>query len=237
MRAIPIDRFLESVEAGRTQGSSGSLPLPLAADWARIVTEGRAARAQADGGFWRIGQLANLVERRYRSGALERFAREIGESHGTVRRLRWVVGRYEPGIRFRFPKLSFSHFQAVAGQPERTEWLARADRAAWSVDRLVHEVRAAGAARPPRRPKPEQFRPKIEAAQRSLSELAALDDRTIRTAADEWLGDALSALARELAALEERVKRLRRRAGRGRVVRLPSARRIGARPPRARGRR
>lgn len=234
MRAIPIDRFLESVEAGRAPGGTASLPLPLAADWARIVAEGRAARAQADGGFWRIGQLANLVERRYRSGALERFAREIGESHGTVRRLRWVVGRYEPGIRFRFPKLSFSHFQAVAGQPERTAWLARAEKSGWSVDRLGREVRAAGGARPARRPKPEQFRPRLEAAARHLSDLAALDDRAIRSAADDWLTDALTALAREVSALQERVKRVRRprRGGRARVVRLPSRPAAGRAPVR-----
>lgn len=219
MRAIPIDSYLERVEAGRHP--EGSLPLPLAADWARMVAEGRAARAQADGGRWRIGQLATLVERRYRSGALERFSREIGESHGTVRRLRWVVSRYEPGIRHRFEGLSFSHFQAVAGLPDRTAWLGRAERGGWSVDRLVRESRE-GRARSPRRSKPEHFRARLEAAARSLGEIAALDDRAVRRAGREWLEDTVSELAREVERLQARLRRLSRSPRNPRVVRLPA---------------
>src|SRR5439155_12047174 len=136
MRVMPIDDFLELTEGS---GSDSSVY-----DWARLIKEGRAARGAADGGAWRIGDLAALVERRYASGALKRFAEEICESLGTVRRLRWVAGAYDEAARARYT-LSFSHFQAVASFPDRATWLERAQRGGWSVERLVTTARGANA--------------------------------------------------------------------------------------------
>ena len=84
MRVMQIDDFLELTEGSGSDARSY--------DWARLVKEGQAARKAADGGAWRIGDLAALLERRYASGALKRFAEEIGESLGSVRRFRWVAG-------------------------------------------------------------------------------------------------------------------------------------------------
>src|SRR2546428_6588807 len=142
MRAIPIDSYFEDLEEQRSPGSAGAPAGAAGLDWGRIVAQGKAARAAIDGGRWRIGQLAQLVERRYASGALRRYAGEIGESYATVRRYRWVVGAYEPGAQLRFSRLSFSHFQAVAGLPARNMWLERAERGSWSVDRLLREARS-----------------------------------------------------------------------------------------------
>ncbi|MGH2728896.1 MAG: hypothetical protein ACRDKS_18135, partial [Actinomycetota bacterium] len=142
MRAIPIDSFFEDLEGRRVVGADEAVNA-ASFDWGRIVAEGLAARSAADGGCWRIGHLALLIERRYASGALQRFAEAIGESYGTVRRYRWVAKAYDADVRLRLPNLSFSHFQAVAGLPDRLTWLQRATRGRWSVDRLTRESRAA----------------------------------------------------------------------------------------------
>src|SRR5437763_85790 len=115
-------------------------------DWGRLVAEGRAARASADAGRWRIGHLASLVAKQYGGRSLQAFADDIGETYPTVRRYRWVFTRYEPTVRFRFQQLSFSHFQAVAGLPDRTKWLERADSGCWSVAELARQSRVAAAA-------------------------------------------------------------------------------------------
>jgi hypothetical protein len=199
VRAIPIDDFLES------DGSN-----PRTYDWARIVSEARAARKASDGGMWRIGQLALMVERRYASGALKRFADEIGESLGTVRRFRWVAGAYSPETRAGFPELSFSHFQAVAGADERVLWLERARRGGWSVDRLVHESRVKDP-----RTADAQYRRPIETASRQIARLMErADDRALAKAARHGLADALDDLATQVEQLQARVRKAQARAAR-----------------------
>src|SRR5258706_15398482 len=171
MRAIGIDSFLEALESSRTPGALMGVPSPTAYDWSRLVAEGKAARAAADGGTWRIGQLALLVERKYRSRSLQRFATDIGEWYATVRRYRGVVARYDPGIRFRFPGLSFSHFQAVALPPDRVSWLGKAEKCLWSVDRLVRETRAASPASVGAAEALRRMRPQVAGAARSLAKI------------------------------------------------------------------
>jgi hypothetical protein len=237
VRAIPIDAFLEEVEERRA-GTAALLP-PAAYDWARLVAEGRAARAAVDGGRWRIGQLALLVERRYASGALQRFAEEIGERYATVRRYRWVAKAYDAAARTRFASLSFSHFQAVAGLPDRLAWLERAERGGWSVDRLIRESRA-------RAPAPsaggadavERLREVLGRVARLIEPASLADDETLAEAGRAWLVDALDELAEQVARLRERVQRAVRlaeaarepRSARPRVA--PTARAARAEPAR-----
>lgn len=211
MRTIPIDRFLDGEDGART-GSA------VPNDWHALVAQGRAARAASDGGFWRIGQLALLVERRYRSGALKRFAEEIGDSLGSVRRFRWVAGAYDDTARARFADLSFSHFQAVAGLADRLIWLERAQRGAWSVDRLFTHARADGAT--PLTPDVKLRKP-IESAARSLSRLIeSADDRELARAARAGLTDMVDELAEQVDALRARIRtaQARRTSGRARCV-------------------
>jgi hypothetical protein len=213
VRAIPIDSFFEGLEGKRPVAPEEAVN-EASFDWGRIVAEGRAARAAADGGSWRIGHLALLVERRYASGALQRFAEAIGESYGTVRRYRWVAKAFDPDIRLRFPGLSFSHFQAVAGHPDRLTWLQRASRGSWSVDRLARESRA-GAPAPAKRPKARdltRLRSSIEGLRRSLPTAAALDDAAIAGEGKAWLVEALDDLLAEVERLRERVRRATRAA-------------------------
>ncbi len=208
MRAIPIDDFFEDLEE---RGGAGTAS---AYDWRRIVAEGRAARGAMDGGKWRIGLLALLVERRYASGALQRFAEDIGESYGTIRRYRWVAKSYEPNARTRFADLSFSHFQCVAGLPDKLAWLERAERGSWSVDRLTRESRTSTPSKPPRRvenPLPS-LRRSLDGVRRWIEPTSLLDDVAIAQAGRDWLADELDALAETIGRLRERVHRATQRA-------------------------
>lgn len=209
MRAIPIDSFFEGLD-GRRADARAEAVSETSFDWGRIVAEGLAARAAADGGCWRIGHLALLVERRYASGALQRFSAAIGESYGTVRRYRWVAKAYDPDIRLRLPTLSFSHFQTVAGHPDRLTWLQRAARGSWSVDRLTRESR--GAAEPKRTParaasRLDRIRTSIGELRRSLAPAAGLTDASLASAGKEWLIAELDDLALEIDRLRARVRR------------------------------
>lgn len=203
MRVMSIDDVLEGSADVLAPDPS---PDPRRYDWNRLVTEGRAARRSADGGRWRIGQLASLVERRYRSGALKRFADEIGESLGSVRRFRWVVESYDPTARLRFGDLSFSHFQAVAALPDRLLWLQRAQRGSWSVDRLITESRKRGDAA-----QAALLRP-FESMTRRLAALAESDQRALQKAAKAGLKDALDELAEQVEALRARLDGTQKRA-------------------------
>jgi hypothetical protein len=202
MRSIPIDDFLEEADEGRAQPGIRAVAAFRGRDWGSLVSEGRAARSAADGGRWRIGQLATLVEKRYGTGTLQRFAEDIGESYPTVRRYRWVVARYDGGLRLRFPRLSFSHFQAVAGLPGRIRWLERAEGGCWSVDRLVGESRTVPAEPDPAAP----VRRPVERARRSLERLAGLDDDSLR-AGRAWLERALDDLEGDIERLRARVRK------------------------------
>jgi hypothetical protein len=228
MRAIPIDSFFEDLDEQRRSGAGVS---PAAFDWARLVAEGRSARTTADGGRWRIGALALLVERRYASGAVQRFAGEIGESYGSVRRYRWVAKSYDANARARFGTLSFSHFQAVAGQPDKLVWLERAERGSWSVDRLVRETRNAPAPAKSAAPSPgvalARLRSSIEGIREMIAPAFLADDVAISDAGKEWLGDALDDLIEELGRLRERVNRATRTAT---SVKQPSVARIRKQP-------
>ena len=214
MRAIPIDNFFEGFEGNRGLAPEEAVN-EASFDWGRIVAEGRAARAAADGASWRIGHLALLVERRYASGALQKFAEAIGEAYGTVRRYRWVAKAYDVDIRLRHPSLSFSHFQAVAGLPDRLSWLQRASRGSWSVDRMTRESRTGAAGAKPARSRARDLgalRTSIEGLRRSISSASSLDDAAIAGEGKAWLVEALDDLLVEVEQLKERVRRATRTA-------------------------
>jgi len=178
MRVMQIDDFLELTEGSGSDARSY--------DWARLVKEGRAARKAADGGSWRIGDLAALVEHRYASGALKRFADEIGESLGSVRRFRWVAGAYDETMRQRF-SLSFSHFQAVASLDDRTTWNASP-------------------------PAPHvAYKASVEAVAKKVSSLNEADDRLLAKAVRAGLADAVEELATQVERLTARLHKAQRR--------------------------
>ncbi|MGH2830455.1 MAG: hypothetical protein ACRDJM_08215 [Actinomycetota bacterium] len=203
MRSVPIDDYIEAFEEARAP-EAPPLGRRSAGDWGRLVEEGRSARFAADGGRWRIGQLAGQVEKRYGAGSLLRFAEEIGESYSTVRRYRWVASRYESATRFRFPSLSFSHYQAVAKLADRERWLAKAERGGWSVDALTRA--SSGDGTPDRDLPPDRrLEASIEAMRRHLSALASLDQSSLTRSGRRRIGQALGEMAIEIRRLQRRL--------------------------------
>ncbi|HEX9775698.1 MAG TPA: hypothetical protein VGB83_08985 [Actinomycetota bacterium] len=201
MRVMAFDDFLEQVD-----GSEGGSRSP---DWNTLVQQGRAARQAADGGRWRIGELASTIERRYASGALKRFADEIGESLGSVRRFRWVFESYDAAARIRFRDLAFSHFQAVAALSDRLAWLERAQRMGWSVDHLTVQSRRAGIAGGAARM--TALRRPIDSAARSLARLTeSVVSEPLPTAERTTLLGAVDELAAHLETLRAELKKRRR---------------------------
>jgi hypothetical protein len=229
VRAIPIDNFFEDLDEQRRTGAPVS---PGAFEWARLVADGRAARTAADGGRWRIGALATAVERRYASGALQRFASEIGESYASVRRYRWVTKAYDENARARFSTLSFSHFQAVAGLPDKLIWLARAERGSWSVDRLARESHAEPAARSNAEIPLDRLRSSIDGVRRLIAPAALADDASLADAGKAWLAEALDELSEEIGRLRERVTRATRNAAAGRSAKVARIRKTASKPRR-----
>jgi hypothetical protein len=135
---------------------------------------------------------------------LQRFAEEIGESYSTVRRYRWVAGRYDGKTRFRFPSLSFSHFQSVARLPDRIAWLDKAERGGWSVDTLTRA--SAGGGAPGRITAPDvRLDASIEAMRRHLTALAGIDQKSLSAKGRERIGQALIELAAEIRRLQKRL--------------------------------
>jgi hypothetical protein len=176
-------------------------------NWGRLVAEGRTARGAADSGRWRIGHLASTVAKQYGARSLQQFADDIGESYATVRRYRWVCACFEPTVRFRFQQLSFSHFQAVAGLPDRAKWLERAEKGCWSVDELTRQSRGGGTH--PRSTGPtEDLRAPIRDARTHLRRIALLDDRQLAKA--RWLEPMLNQLSNEIDAVRDRLRSVRR---------------------------
>jgi len=229
VRAIPIDSFFEDLDEQRRSGSPATAGT---IDWARLVAEGRAARTSMDNGRWRIGSIALVVERRYASGALQRFADEIGESYASVRRYRWVTKAYDPNARARFSTLSFSHFQTVAGLPDKLIWLERAERGSWSVDRLTRESHATPAkASASREVSLDRLKSSIESIRKLIAPASLADDVALAEAGKSWLADSLDDLTEELGRLRERVHRATKNAA---AVRTSKVARI-RKPQKAKG--
>ena len=107
-----------------------------------------AAEDANKGHQWWIGDLLNLGEQllpeEYAQvlDPVEEIERE--ESGESYRQYQQVAFRIKPGRRL--PDLSFSHHQAVAygmTEEEQDEWLARASKERWSVDRLRKKIKRA----------------------------------------------------------------------------------------------
>ncbi|MHB8511823.1 MAG: hypothetical protein ACYDCC_06535 [Actinomycetota bacterium] len=202
MRAVPIDDYLEAFEEGRTP-EAPPLERHTGDHWGRIVEEARRARIAADGGRWKIGQLASQVEKRYGSSSIQRFAEEIGESYSTVRRYRWVAESYDSNVRFKYPSLSFSHFQAVARLHDRDAWLMRAERGGWSVDRLAKAAHDGPQARTP--DECAQLDACIDSMRRQLNTLSSIEAASLTPAARARAAQALVELALQIKTLQRRL--------------------------------
>jgi hypothetical protein len=89
-------------------------------------------------------------------------------------------------------------------------WLTKAEKGVWSVDRLIRETRAASPASVPGVDVMARIRPQMVAVARSLDRVKSLDD-TALLAADPWLEESVTAIARDAAEIASRLAAAKKR--------------------------
>jgi len=97
-------------------------------------------REQNDNSCWKLGDLANEIETAYGENTIGKFAYAIGKERKTLMKYRTVSARFEPELREKYKKLSFSHFDTLTGVEKPEAWLEKADDEDWSVETLRHNV-------------------------------------------------------------------------------------------------
>lgn len=107
-------------------------------EWESLVSEGMEAREQKDQSQWRLGELADKVNKRYGSDALGVFAVSIGVNKRSLQRYRDVFRGYR-GKEIN-SALSFSHHLKALGGEEPEVWLKEAYENGWSVEKLGVEM-------------------------------------------------------------------------------------------------
>jgi hypothetical protein len=138
-RRIPLD------EQALTRRTGLDLPadLPLE-DWQRI---GRQIFVISDASAWWLGDWLVYGQNRYP----ERYQKaldETGLNYQTLRNYAWVARKFEPQVRHE--GLSIQHHAEVAALPreQRERWLDRAERFAWSRNKLRQHLRASRSGEP-----------------------------------------------------------------------------------------
>jgi hypothetical protein len=107
-------------------------------EWKRI---GQQIRVITDSSTWWLGDWLVYGQHKYP----DRYRRAINDTsldYQTLRNYAWVAGRIEPGRRR--PGLSFQHHAEVVSLPpaQQDVWLDRAERLAWSRNKLRAQMRA-----------------------------------------------------------------------------------------------
>lgn len=105
---------------------------------------------------WRLGDCANLIERKYGEHTTADFARDIGQHKTTIYQYAKVARFYPKSLRRRifasFPNINYSHMRDAARLGNRHEvldWLTEVSDNDWTADeaarklteRLGHEIR------------------------------------------------------------------------------------------------
>ena len=109
-------------------------------NWEELVSEGMVARENKDGSQWRLGDLALMIEKKYREDSLGKFAVEIGVRKNSLKNYRNTARIFKKDIRISFSRLSYSHFQICASQENPKKWLEDADENNWSCEYLSREI-------------------------------------------------------------------------------------------------
>jgi len=112
-------------------------------EWEVLVSKGMELREQKDANQFQIGDLANTVTTTYGDDTIGKYAYAIGVEKKTLMKYRTVASKFEPEIRQKYKKLSFSHFNEVAALEKPEAWLEKADNEEWSVETLRKNVNEA----------------------------------------------------------------------------------------------
>lgn len=81
--------------------------------WEALASEGVSILQDHDRNRWRLGEIAQLVERGYGKSSLRSFANDINIRPPTLYEYHRVTAFYSPDDRERFPLLTWSHYRAA----------------------------------------------------------------------------------------------------------------------------
>lgn len=111
--------------------------------WEEIVSAGMNAREDVDNGNWTLGDLALEVTKEYGEDSIGKYSYAIGVIKKTLMGYRTVSKVFNPEVRARYRKLSFSHFKTLASLPKPEAWLEKADDNDWSVEMMTEKIKDA----------------------------------------------------------------------------------------------
>ena len=113
--------------------------------WEEYCSQIQIAREMKDGSQWQMGDIALGVEKDYGEDSIGKLAYAGGLDRKTLMNYRTIAKRFEPHLREKYRKLSWSHFSAIsANKITNVEaWLEKSDDEDWSVEKLRKEIREA----------------------------------------------------------------------------------------------
>jgi hypothetical protein len=110
-------------------------------DYEALLSLGMTAREAYDEARWIIGDIAAVIHQKFGYPGLEDFATKVGIPKSSIDRYREVARKIPVEMREEYKKLSWTHFRAVAAQPNAKEWLEKADQNDWGSEQLQVEIK------------------------------------------------------------------------------------------------
>lgn len=124
-------------------GSNIVIEQQIVSSWEEFISAGMEAREKKDNSQWELGDLAMAVETSYGEDTIGKYSYAIGVEKKTMMNYRTVAERFEPEIRKKYAKLSFSHFASLIAVVKPEAWLEKADDNDWGVEHLRKEIKEA----------------------------------------------------------------------------------------------
>lgn len=120
-----------------------SIPAKTKHSWEEYITLGMQARETKDSSQWKLGDLASEMITDYGEDTIGKFGYAIGVEKKTLLNYRTIASRFDPNIRSKYRKLSFSHFATLVTTDKPEAWLEKADDEDWSVETLRKQLKEA----------------------------------------------------------------------------------------------
>lgn len=107
--------------------------------WEAIVSSGLASEDDITERRWHQGDLAGLVEKRYRDDRLGSFAKAINTPVSTIKQRREMSAFYKKDTRYLFANLGYTHYRDAKrlGDVDKALWaLEKASIRGWTTERM-----------------------------------------------------------------------------------------------------
>lgn len=120
-------------------------PTLEAVTWGEMLALGVEARKAGDQSRWDLGDLGQIVARKWQQNSIKKFAKEIGmDNHKRMYEYVAVSSFWPKSSRADFPALSWSHYRETSrhGLPIEAAraWLEQANDKNWPVDALREAI-------------------------------------------------------------------------------------------------